>query len=125
MIWDIRKGGDHTHQVKSHDGPKAQKNIWTSNELILTSGFNRNAEREYAVWDLRNFSEPVCRKGLGSGQSVVIWHYNPYHNILYTSGKGSMDIGIYKFSTELPEFIKHYSNSTSPQPTIGFSLMPR
>lgn len=81
--------------------------------------------REYAVWDIRNIGEPIAREKLGSGQSVCSLHYNPIHNILYSSGRGSMDVAIWKFATDIENCLKWYSNCQSPQPTIGFSLLPR
>lgn len=77
------------------------------------------------MWDLRNFSEPIATAPLGSGQSVCSFHYNNAHQLLYSAGRGSMDVGIYKYDSSIENCLRFYSNSQSPQPTIGFSLMPR
>jgi len=69
--------------------------------------------------------QALHRASLGSGQSVTQFRMNYEHDILYTHGKGSMDIGIWRFDPTLEGFIKHHNNSTSAQPTIGFDLMPR
>lgn len=38
----------------SHSGTKAQKMQWISDEMVVTAGFTKMNEREYAVWDIRN-----------------------------------------------------------------------
>jgi len=66
LVFDIRQQDKDVHSIKCHDGPKAQKNTWIDDSTLMTSGFNKQAEREYAIWDLRNFDKPVCRAALGN-----------------------------------------------------------
>lgn len=55
FIFDCRKGqGAALNNPKCHDGPKAQKSVFARDDIALTTGFNRSAEREYCVWDLRS-----------------------------------------------------------------------
>jgi hypothetical protein len=37
----------------AHAGAKAQKLAFIDDEFFITSGFNKQAEREYAMWDIR------------------------------------------------------------------------
>ena len=59
----ITKGGNILHfdpRVEgsvatgiAHTGAKAQKISFVDDDLFITSGFNKQAEREYAMWDCR------------------------------------------------------------------------
>ena len=51
---------DSVVRAQSHLGPRAQKIAWVDNETFITSGFNVSAQREYAVWDLRNLDQRIC-----------------------------------------------------------------
>jgi len=61
----------------------------------LTSGFNRQAEREYAIWDLRKDTEAVNRAPLGKGAGIAHLYFDRPHGILYSVGRGDMEISIY------------------------------
>jgi hypothetical protein len=80
---------------KTHDGPKAQKNAWINDTTLITSGFTRQAEREYATWDIRNTSEAVARGKLGDSAGVAHLYFDQEHGILYSAGRGDMAISIY------------------------------
>lgn len=45
----------------SHQGPRAQKIAWIDNNTVVTAGFNPNANREFAVWDLKNLDQPMAK----------------------------------------------------------------
>jgi len=64
-IFDIRGKDEDAMQVMTHNGPKAQKHAWLNPNTLISSGFNRQAKREYAIWDMRSFKEPVARGELG------------------------------------------------------------
>lgn len=49
-----------THIGAGHQGPKSQKVAWLKgNQTLLTTGFTKNVQREFAVWDLRDMSAPL------------------------------------------------------------------
>ena len=41
-------------RAASHQGPRSQKIAWIDQTTVVTSGFNPSANREFAVWDLKN-----------------------------------------------------------------------
>jgi len=123
-VFDIRTDGEVMHQCTTHEGGKAQKSIFVRDNIVLTSGFNKKPENEYAVWDLRQINEPVARGKLSNGQAVITYSMNREHDIIYASGKGAMEMGIWRYDESRPEMLKFFDNSTYTQPTIGFSLMP-
>lgn len=94
-VFDIRKQDSDVMAFKTHDGPKAQKNAWINDTTLITSGFTRQAEREYATWDIRNTSEAVARGKLGDSAGVAHLYFDQEHGILYSAGRGDMAISIY------------------------------
>jgi hypothetical protein len=63
----------------------------------LTSGFNKQAEGEFALWDSRDLSQSVSRGALGFGLGVGHLYFDEQHNLLFIAGRGEMHIGIYAF----------------------------
>jgi len=78
-VFDIRKQDTDVLAFKCHDGPKAQKNAWINDTTLITSGFSRQAEREYATWDIRNTAQPVARAKLGDGAGVGHIYFDIEH----------------------------------------------
>lgn len=70
QTFDIRQK-DQFNYVKCHEGPKFQKCAWMDDQTILTSGFDKQAKREYAVWDLRMFDKARVTGELGIGAGVA------------------------------------------------------
>lgn len=56
-------------------------------EHIFTCGFEI-VERQYAVWDVRNFATPVIKKRLDEYNSVPFLVFDEEHKIVFVSGKG-------------------------------------
>ena len=41
-------------EIPSHEGSRAAKLEWTSDQHVFTCGFAKNAFREMALWDIRS-----------------------------------------------------------------------
>lgn len=96
--YDPRKEGSVVSR-DTHKGPKAQKLAWVDDNTFITSGFNTNATREFAIYDMRNLTgEPLSAGALGDGIGVANLHFDKLHNILYTSGKGESTTGVYLYA---------------------------
>jgi len=93
--------------------------------MLMTSGFNRQAEREYAIWDLRKFDTAVARAKLGSGAGVGHLYCNQAHGIVYCAGRGDMGIGLWQYSPSVPNHMLFLSEALAPSPTKCFSIMPK
>ena len=48
-------------KAASHQGPRSQKISWIDNTTFVTSGFSPSANREFAVWDLKNLDQPMAK----------------------------------------------------------------
>jgi hypothetical protein len=56
VVYDPRKNGDAI-TGPSHEGARQQKMVWAGdNETIITTGFSKISERQFAVYDLKNLS---------------------------------------------------------------------
>ena len=112
-------------QGNAHTGPKAIKLAWLDDNFYLTSGFNKQAEREFAVWDSRNLQQAVTRGNLGDGLGVGHLYFDEQHNLLFTAGRGEMHIGIYTVDRSTPSFLTFLSNYTGPSPQKGVNILPK
>lgn len=125
QIFDIRKKDTDIVDFATHGGPTAQKNVWVNDTTLITSGKNRQAEREYATWDIRDTTQPVFRGKLGNGSGVAHLYFDQQHQILYSAPRGDMAIQIYQYSSALPENLLHLYDQLGTSPTKGFSIMPK
>ena len=109
----------------AHGGPKAQKVAWVDNDTLITSGFSKTAEREYAVWDARNLESPLSKGILGDGLGVAHINFDENHKILYVAGRGETNIGMYTYNHGEPQALHHLDNYKSATPCKGFGMMPK
>ena len=101
-VFDPRKDGT-TVQTLAHEGARPQKICWLgNNQTIFSAGFSKIAEREYAVWDIRDFSQPIIKKRLDDFAGIPYPHFDEDNNVLYISGKGESAISFFQYSTESP-----------------------
>jgi len=56
---------------------------------LMTVGFSEFNDRQYAVYDDRNVSEPLAINKLDGVSNVAILHYDDTINTLYVTDKGS------------------------------------
>ena len=109
----------------AHLGPKAQKLAWVDENSILTSGFNKQAEREFSLWDSRNLAEPLSKGNLGDGLGVAHLYFDEQHNLLFVAGRGEGNIGMYNFVKSDPNPLTFLSNFSGPNPLKGFNFLPK
>jgi hypothetical protein len=125
-VVDVRtNNGAGALSTISHPGPKAQSNCWASDNNIISVGFNKDASRKYCIWDIRYFTEALCRNDLGNGNSVQRLTYDHEHDLIYAFGRGSSEITLWKYNAANPDGLLNLNNYVESAPTIGFSLMPK
>jgi hypothetical protein len=99
----------------THVGPRLPKLCFANNDVLITSGTNKQAEREYAIWDTRKLEKEVFKSYLGNGLGIATLFFDEQHNLLYTCGRGEQVIGIYQYSSANPQgiqFISYYNGQT-------------
>lgn len=121
-FFDPRSSQEAVHAA-AHLGPKSQKLTWIDDQTFVTAGFSKSVEREHAIWDMRDLSNPVTRGPLGDGTGVVHLHFDREHNLLFTSGKGESKTSIFLYQSGHPlAFISEFGSSL---PTKGITFLPK
>jgi coronin-1B/1C/6 len=65
-LWDPRTGSKIDETV-GHETPKASRLAWLGNSTrILSTGFHKSSEREFMIFDTRNFSKPLTSSLIGN-----------------------------------------------------------
>ncbi|KAG7273416.1 hypothetical protein CRUP_023641 [Coryphaenoides rupestris] len=99
-IVDPRRG---TVREKVHDGTRPMRAVFLSDGKILTTGFSRMSERQMALWDPKDLSEPIAVQEMD------------------TSNGGDCTIRYFEVTDESPyvHFLNLYS-SKEPQRGAGY-----
>lgn len=86
-----------------HAGSKASKVTFLgSSGRLLSTGFSRHSDRQYAVWDQHELSQALVVETIDSSSGVVFPFYDNDTNIVYLAGKGDGNIRYYEVATEAP-----------------------
>jgi coronin-1B/1C/6 len=65
-LWDPRSGAKIDETV-GHETPKASRLAWLGNSTrVLSTGFHKSSEREFMIFDTRNFSKPLTSSLIGT-----------------------------------------------------------
>jgi hypothetical protein len=91
----------------------------------LTTGFSKMAERQYAVWDLRDLSQPLIMKRLDDYAGIANPFYDEDSKVVFIAGKGESAVSFYQFSTESPNYLDYLHAYKGKEPQKGFSFMPK
>uniref|UniRef100_A0A3Q2ZXZ8 Coronin n=1 Tax=Kryptolebias marmoratus TaxID=37003 RepID=A0A3Q2ZXZ8_KRYMA len=89
-------------------------------KLLLTAGTSRYNDRQIALWDQDDLSEPLLQENLDGSSGVLFPFYDPDTHMLYLAGKGDGNIRYYEISSEKPyiHFLTEY-RSHLPQKGMG------
>lgn len=124
-VFDPRKDGSAV-SVSTHEGSRPQKLCWLGNSsTVLTAGFSKIAEREYAVWDLRDFTQPLIKKRLDDYGGIPFPFFDEDSQVLYIAGKGESAISYFQYNTESPNLIDFLHVFKGKDPQKGVSFMPK
>ncbi|XP_072314614.1 coronin-1B [Eucyclogobius newberryi] len=120
-IIDPRRGTVLKVKEKVHEGTRPMRAVFLANGKILTTGFSRMSERQVALWDTKDLSEPMAVQEMDSSNGVLLPFYDPDTNMVYLCGKGDSTIRYFEITDESPyvHFLSLYS-SKEPQKGAGF-----
>ena len=80
----------------SHEGARPQKMCWLGDsQSILTTGFSKLSERQYAVWDNRDISKPLVMKKLDDYAGIPFPFYDEDNRVVYVAGKGESAVSFF------------------------------
>jgi len=104
---------------------KGTRAIWLGRkETIFSAGFTKTSEREFSIYDPRNFGTPLTRQNVDSSSGILMPFFDRDTNILFLAGKGDGNIRYYEMVDEAP-YIHYLSEFKSATPQRGMCLMPK
>lgn len=112
--------------ASAHEGARPQKVCWLGDsQTVLTTGFSKISERQYAVWDLRDLSQPLIMKRLDDYAGIPIPFYDEDSKVVFVAGKGESAVSFFQFSTDSPNYLDYLHAYKGKEPQKGFSFMPK
>ncbi|PSN49299.1 Coronin-2A [Blattella germanica] len=71
-----------------HAGTKACKAVFLGNTgRILTTGFSRHSDRQYAIWSQSDLTNPLCVETIDCSSGVLFPYYDHDSRIVFLAGK--------------------------------------
>jgi len=108
-----------------HEGVKGSRVVFLGKPgKIFSCGFTKTSEREFAIWDPRDFSKPLNRTNLDSSSGVIMPFFDADTNVLFLAGKGDGNIRYYEIVDEDP-YIHWLSEFKSATPQRGACTIPK
>ncbi|KAM7139582.1 coronin-6 isoform 2-T2 [Macrochelys suwanniensis] len=111
-------------KVKPHEGARPIRAIFMADGKIFTTGFSKMSERQLALWDLKNFEEPIALQEMDTSNGVLLPFYDPDSSIVYLCGKGDSSIRYFEITGEAP-YVHYLSTYSSKEPQRGMGFMPK
>eukprot|EP00007_Cunea_sp_BSH-02190019_P000220 CAMPEP_0174248912 /NCGR_PEP_ID=MMETSP0417-20130205/43316_1 /TAXON_ID=242541 /ORGANISM="Mayorella sp, Strain BSH-02190019" /LENGTH=954 /DNA_ID=CAMNT_0015328779 /DNA_START=49 /DNA_END=2913 /DNA_ORIENTATION=+ len=123
-VWDPRAskaiGSVQAHDAKS----KTQRVTFCGNlPLMVSSGFNKYRDREWAVWDPRKLDKALKRSVHDAGTTVMNPLYDVDTNVLFMSAKGDSNIRFFEISEA--KHLESLNSISAPEGLRSFCLLPK
>lgn len=112
-------------EVVAHQGPasKSIRALWCE-DVIVTTGFSVNRDREFAIWDPRAMDSPLARTRIDSSTGVVMPFYDPDTKLLYLAGKGDSSLRYYEMVSAAPH-VHPINILNAGEVTMGMAMVPK
>ncbi|XP_053688153.1 coronin-1A-like [Sabethes cyaneus] len=107
-----------------HMGTKCSKAVFLDNNRILTTGFSRHSDRQYAVWNQHDLKKPLAQEVIDSSSGVVTPYFDYDTKMIYLAGKGDGNIRYYEVVDE-PPYVYYLNQFLSGQPQKALGFMPK
>jgi len=120
------RAGLVAHEFEAHLGPKGFRSLYLSKptERIFSVGFSKTSERQYALWDTKNLSEPLTMVGIDNAAGLLMPFYDNDTGVLYLAGKGDGNIRYFEVTDEAP-YIFYLSEYKSATAQNGMGYLPK
>ncbi|XP_046873546.1 coronin-2B-like [Hypomesus transpacificus] len=110
-------------QESGRTSHRASKVLYAGDQLVSTGTSCWN-QRQVAVWDPEDLSEPLLEEELDGSSGVLFPFYDPDTHMLYLAGKGDGNIRYYELSSEKP-YLHYLTEYRSLLPQRGLGVMPK
>ncbi|KAJ7309102.1 hypothetical protein JRQ81_008427 [Phrynocephalus forsythii] len=111
-------------KFKPHEGSRPVRAIFMADGKVFTTGFSKMSERQLALWDLKNFEEPIALQEMDTSNGVLLPFYDPDSSIVYLCGKGDSSIRYFEITEEAP-YVHYLNTFSSKEPQRGMGFMPK
>jgi len=112
-------------ETEAHQGVKASRVCWLGRrDKLFSVGHSKTSEREFALWDVRDFTKPLTRTNIDSASGLIMPFFDADNSVLYLGGKGDGNIRYYEIVDEAP-YIHFLSEFKSATPQRGMCLIPK
>lgn len=114
-----------TLKAQGFGGSKASRVAWADrlNKLIAV-GPSATAIRQYNVYDIRKFSDPIHTSDIDQAAGALIPFYDPDNSVLYLTGKGDSTIRYFEVVDEDP-YVHYLSDFRSAESHKGICFLPK
>ncbi|EPX74666.1 actin binding protein [Schizosaccharomyces octosporus yFS286] len=122
-IWDPRT--DKPVSVSNgHAGAKNSRSVWLGSlNRIATTGFSKMSDRQLALWDPANMSEPIGGfNTLDSGSGILMPFWDDGTKVIYLAGKGDGNIRYYELENDVFHYLSEFK---SVDPQRGMAFVPK
>lgn len=108
----------------SHNGTKQSKVVFLHNDKVLTTGFSKHSDRQYAIWNQHDLKKPLIAADIDSASGMLQPFFDYETKTLYLCGKGEGCIRYYEIVDEHP-YIYYLNSFISGQPQKALGWMPK
>lgn len=108
----------------AHNGTKQSRVVFLNESRVLTTGFSKHSDRQYAVWDMHDLKKPLAAADIDSASGIVQPFFDYETKTLYLCGKGEGTIRYYEIVDESPH-IYYLNQFISGQPQKSLGWMPK
>lgn len=91
---------------------------------IVTTGFDKTKNLQFAIWDERALKKPLNMQTLGASPGVLIPLYDNDTNLLFLTSRGDCAIRIYEITDSAP-FLYELTPIVDKQPHRGVCMIPK
>merc|ERR1711916_286044 len=91
---------------------------------IITTGFSKMSERQYAIWDSKDLSKALKMEMIDTASGVLFPFFDFNTSMVYLAGKGDGNIRYYEPVDDRPYcfYLDEYKSSA---PQRGLGMMPK
>ncbi|XP_045173053.1 coronin-6-like isoform X2 [Mercenaria mercenaria] len=122
-IFETRTG-KMLKEKQAHDGSKPAQAVFLKDNKIFTTGFSKMSERQYALWDTKDLSEPMNMEVIDTSNGVIFPFYDGDTNMVWLCGKGDSIIRFYEVTEEAP-FVHYLNLYQTKESQRGIGMMPK
>jgi len=110
-------------EVEAHSGIKGSRVVFIGDRLF-SCGFSKTSEREFAIWDSRDFTKKLAFQSVDSASGLLMPYYDEDTKLLFLGGKGDGNIRYYEVVDEAP-YVYYLTEFKSNTPQRGLAMVPK